>query len=144
MSTAEILFVTVISIIIIIAFIGLVMSLKNNKWEHIGKTEFQDIRDWLDNRGIYLNWIKPNPFSQNEFPHQRTYILRRKWVDADQQLRWNECQGLSFRDFYENLSKIRIMEKDGASRTEVRDALSIVSTISTRPKIKSVDNIWKD
>ncbi|UYD57535.1 hypothetical protein OFDDKENP_00159 [Aeromonas phage B614] len=140
MNIAEIAFSVIVVIVLAIAFRGIYLTFKNSEIEEKA-TEFDSIVEWLEKHNVYVNW-HPHYNEPDKKVHEKTFVLRRKWVDSDRDVVVNECEGICFKDFYDTLRKIRIVEKTEFDPIRVRDMLSCISARSQILK-KNSPNFWK-
>lgn len=138
--TVEVLFLSCLSIVIAMACYAIYQTFKNSEIEEKA-TEFNSIVEWLEKHNVYVNW-HPHYNEPDKKVHEKTFVLRRKWVDSDRDVVVNECEGICFKDFYDTLRKIRIVEKTEFDPIRVRDMLSCISARSQILK-KNSPNFWK-
>lgn len=140
MSTA-ILFVIIMTIVLGFAFYGIYKTLKTSQLEVKAK-EFDSIAEWLSRHNVYVHW-HPHSIEPDKKIHEKTYVLRRSWVDSDHVAVITKCKGLSFDDFYNAMRKIRIVEKTKCDSAIVRVMLSAIAERSQIP-IENSCAFWKD
>lgn len=142
MSTMVVLFVVAVSIVLMFAFYGIYRTLKTGQLEVKAK-EFDSITEWLARHNVYVNW-HPHHSEPDKKIHEKTYVLRRSWIDSDRDIVITQCKGMSFDDFYDVMRKIRIVEKTECDPIRVKDMLSAVVTRSQIPIENYCANFWKD
>lgn len=141
MSTVAVLFVVAMGIVLMFAFYGIYRTFKTGQLE-IKAKEFDSITEWLARHNVYVNW-HPHYNEPDKKIHEKTYVLRRSWIDSDSDIVITQCKGISFDDFYDAMRKIRIVEKTECDPIRVKDMLSAAVVRSQIP-IENCANFWKD
>lgn len=128
-------------VLVIIASISYQINLKSARERNQQKiSKFQDIRDWLDIKGVNLRW---HYCGQSTPIDKKKYLLQRRWMDSDKEIStWDDFGGIGYFELYDILHDIREQERKGSSHIEIRDKLSVVA--HQTHLLKQEENFWKD